>query len=77
LQTQKHTRRFQNRCFAFAVGTNEKIETGGEFEAQRFEAAKIPELEIGQHRSSLLYRFLSSRANASDLATNNGARDNS
>jgi hypothetical protein len=49
LQSQKNASGLQNRCFPLPIPADKKIEPRKEFDPERFETAKISQLQVSEH----------------------------
>ena len=54
LQPQKNASGFQDRRFSLPVPADKKIESRRKFDPERFEAAKISELQVSEHKEHTL-----------------------
>jgi hypothetical protein len=49
LEAKKNARRLKDRSFSLPISPEEKIKSRHEFDPERLEAAKIPELKFNEH----------------------------
>jgi len=54
LQPEKNASGFEDRRFPLPVAADKKIEPRRKLDSERFEAPKIPELQVSEHESCAL-----------------------